>query len=147
MKILVTLPRDRRLAGHLFVVDDAGEVALAVDARGKADNARAAKAGNPSRDPTRPYGDTPSGAYAPTRLVVFAPPHPRLGRAWFPIEGGGGDALQARLNGRTGLGIHGGRGDGALVATYGCVRLRDRDMKRVAELALGRTVEVEVRDL
>ena len=57
----------------------------------------------------------------------------------------GGDALMAESLGRSGLLIHGGttgtekywRGKGALRATHGCIRLSNKDVKKLMELIYG----------
>ncbi len=55
-------------------------------------------------------------------------------------------ARKAELKGRTGLGIHGGRGDAVLKATHGCVRLKDRDMADFARIAGKLRFTVEIRE-
>jgi hypothetical protein len=137
LKIRITLPPDRTLPGRLTYAQ------ITVPCLGKADNARAAVHGNPKRNPVHPWGDTPTGRYAPARAVWFATRTP-LGEAWLPLEGVHGDALTARHNGRTGLGIHAGRGSGRLVPTYGCVRLRARDFYAMLSEAGERRIEVEI---
>lgn len=95
---------------------------------GKADNRRAAEHGNPDRDPVRPYGDTPLGRYD-GKVVRFDLPDKVLGEAWIKLDPKSGEALAGLGNGRSGLGIHGGRGDEKLMPTLGCVRMYDRDFK------------------
>src|SRR3989442_355748 len=64
MRIDVELPTDRARPGKLTLKDDQGHVlAGPFDVLGKADNGRAAQEGNPTRDSTRSYGDTPTGTY------------------------------------------------------------------------------------
>lgn len=151
-RIHVYLPKDRNDAGWLNLAGPDGALRLYnIPCRGKADNERAAREGNPSRDPTRPYGDTPSGTYDPERIVQFDPPHHRLGRWFLPLRGAGGgasgDALLADERGRTGLGIHAGRGDGRLITTYGCLRLHDRDMAEIAAIVGAELVTVTIEDI
>lgn len=147
MFINVFLPRDRTRPGYLHLFDSDGERLLAeVPCRGKADNQQAAKNGNPTRNPTRPYGDTPAGVYMPSRVTRYDPPHKTFGKYAILLEGEAGDALKARENGRSGLAIHGGRGDGRLIATYGCIRVRDSDMQRLVDAIGDRQVIVEVVD-
>ena len=93
---------------------------------GKSDNGTAARNSNPARNPLFPWGDLPIGEFEKTRAVWFDK-KTRLGEAWIPIEGVAGDALEAKKNGRYGLGIHAGRGSGQLVPTHGCLRLLARD--------------------
>lgn len=147
-RIIAFLPVNRAAQGwlHLFGHDGA-KLTANIPVRGKADNARAAAAGNAGRDPTLPYGDTPSGVYAPSRILPLAPPHPRIGALFLPLEGASGDAHLAKLRGRTGLGLHAGRGDGNLVATYGCLRVRDCHMAEIYDIVGGDEVLVTVHDV
>lgn len=126
-RIVIKLPADRTQEGILVLYRDDLTVSV-MRCLGKADNQRAAEAGNPHRDPILPYGDTPLGAYAPASLEILNPPHPRMGSYVIPLTGIGGDA-KAAMAARAGLAIHAGRGDERLVPTYGCVRLLDRDIE------------------
>lgn len=147
-RLVVLLPRDRAKAGVLTLFDDAGELMFpGAPCLGKADNARAAKEGNPLRSPRMPYGDTPAGEYAPARVEIFAAPHARLGRGWIPLHGETGAALAAVRNGRTGLGIHAGRGDGALVPTFGCLRVSDSTFDRLVQAIGDDQVRVTIEDM
>lgn len=147
LAIRVSLPVNRWNEGRLRLYSAGGELLLDVPARGKADDSAAALSGNPSRDPTRPYGDTPAGSYAPVSVMRRKEITPGIGAAWIPMEGATGDALKARMNGRRGLGIHGGRGDQELVATKGCIRLRDSDFARLADIMAGGVAALEVMDI
>ena len=132
-RIDISLPLSRPRPGMLVLSNTEGRPLLPpFFCLGKADNARATRAGNPDRDPTKPYGDTPAGVYAETSLVKFGAAHRRLGRAWIPIDGAEGQALRAVEGGRTGLGIHAGRGNDRLIPTYGCVRMLDREFDLLA---------------
>jgi len=145
-KLLVLLPKDRTLTGMLHSIQEDGQIAFSAPCRGKADNGRAVKENNPERKPVLPYGDTPSGRYKMTSPIPLQS-NPRLGRWFIPMKGMTGDAAAAANYGRTGLGIHAGRGDDELIATYGCVRLRDSDMDKLAAL-LGKTkFTIEVMDI
>ena len=62
MILRVTLPRNRNIPGELVALDDDGYVIHQCPVLGKADNARAAAAGNPTRNPLLPFGDTPRGS-------------------------------------------------------------------------------------
>lgn len=146
MQIRIDLPKNRYNPGRLAVVDDNGETAFVCDCLGKADNQRAARADNPDRDPTLPYGDTPTGTYETTQITMFAERHRSLGDGWIVLEGTGGDALTAAEKGRTGLGIHAGRGDDRLVPTYGCVRVLDRDFKMLTDLLYGERFSVVISE-
>lgn len=117
---------------------------MAGRARGKADNGRAAREGNPARSSILPYGDAPLGDYADSTVVKTH--NVRLGHSWIPIVGISDDALKAAENGRTGLGIHAGRSDtdGNLVATYGCVRLDVIDFGRLADILGEEPVSIRI---
>ncbi|WP_316978033.1 L,D-transpeptidase [Shumkonia mesophila] len=145
--LFVNLPRNRWMPGtaHLFGPD--GKPVLDnMPCRGKADNKRAAEALNPTRDPARPWGDTPTGTYAPALVTRFDPPHRTFGRYAILLEGVSGQALAAKVNGRTDLAAHGGRGNDNLMATYGCLRLHDRDMEAVAEAVGDDLVTTEIHE-
>lgn len=148
--LLIALPKDREIAGwgHLFDAD--GKIAHSFPARGKADSQKASAKGNQDRFTRHPFGDTPSGRYAVTRIVAVGDPElaktTRLGSHWIPLTGSDGDAFNAWRLGRTGLGIHGGRGED-LVVTYGCVRVRDSDMTKLRDLIGGEEVLPIIEDI
>lgn len=144
LSVIVTLPKNRWNTGLIRVEEPGGKELFASLCRGKADGQNAAKHGNPDRDPTLPWGDTPTGDYLQTRLIEFAEPT-QLGDAWVPIEGVSGAAAAAKQNGRTGLGIHAGRG-AKLMATYGCVRLRQSDFDRFADVVGDNRLAVRVQE-
>lgn len=147
-RIQIFLPKDRAKPGFLHVFDEDGRSLLAnVECLGKADNGMARREGNARRDPTLPYGDAPSGRFAPTRLSLFVRKHRRMGIGWIPLDGDDGQALEAKDNGRYGLGIHAGRGDERLVPTYGCIRVTDRDFDRLVQKISVRPVIVTVEDI
>lgn len=154
-RIQVTLPRDRWYPGTLTLRDAEGKRILAgIPCYGKADSGRAQVEGNPSRDPTKPYGDTPSGIYEPAKVLLFDPAHHRMGRWAILLEGVSGDALAARQNGRKDLAVHAGRGNydptrekGGLMATYGCLRLADDHMESLVGLIGDEEVEVTIEDI
>ena len=145
MKLTINLTQDRAFNGLFTLCDTDGVLLASGRARGKADNGRAIKEGNPSRDSTLPFGDTPTGCYAPTRIRKTRPGS-RMGEYWFHIEGISGDALKARENGRVGLGVHAGREDtkGWIAATHGCTRLGDTDFKDVHRIVGDSLVSIEV---
>jgi hypothetical protein len=155
-KISITLPADRTKQGRLWLFMDEGLVGLAdIPCLGKADNARAALEGNPSRDPLKPYGDTPTGRYRAVKAEERKPPHHRMGRYVIPLIGHAGDALLATsprdgLPTRTGLYIHGGpaeaKYDAGLVPTLGCIRLRNRDIAMLFAKLDGMPVEIEIEE-
>ncbi len=133
--LTVFLPKDRVKMGWFNLLASDDHLLLTGPARGKADNKRAIKAGNPTRDPIKPYGDTPSGEFHACGPVLFSQPHARLGVGWIPLRGKSGDALKAETEGgREGLGLHAGRGDDMLMATYGCIRVTDTDFDLIDKL-------------
>lgn len=111
----------------MFWAEDVGGELLfgPIRARGEADNQNAAKHDNIIEDPTRVGGDHPAGLYLVTQIVPFTPASPTYGPAFVRLDPLGGEALEAKLNGRTGIGIHGGDlgVNESLRATYGCLRL------------------------
>lgn len=142
------LPTDRRLPGFLRVWNENSHHRLYdIPCRGKADNARAAAKGNPERDPALPWGDLPSGVYKLTRVTRYDPPHRTFGATAILLDGLTGDAFSAAKNGRTGLAIHGGRGSDRLMATYGCLRLFDRDMELLTGFFGNALIHLEVMDV
>lgn len=154
ISIMIDLPVNRNLPGVLRVIAPsyygAGpdkQLLPDMACRGKADNRAAAAECNPERNPLRPWGDTPSGDYHATRIELFEARHSSLGVGWIPLTGASGDALQAMENGRSGLGIHAGRGNGALMATHGCVRIRDRDFDALVRVLAGKKFDVVIRDI
>ena len=146
MKLDIILPRNRIYAGFFTLTTRHKHLLLAGRARGKADNRRAVREGNPSRSSLLPYGDAPLGEYADSRVIKTH--NARLGHSWIPIVGTSGDALKAVENGRTGLGIHAGRSDtdGNLVATYGCVRLDVIDFERLAGILDDDPVSIRISE-
>lgn len=132
MKILVKLPNNRRVQGVLEVVDDTGEVLFSCPCLGRADQARADKAGNHERDPKKKDGDTPLGKYRAVVEPAF-PSTPNNLRSYGPyrtikLTGVEGDALEA-MKLRSGLRVHAGDDGpgGALRPTEGCIRLHNQD--------------------
>lgn len=147
MLIRVKLPKDRRQIGELAVLDVDALVLHGIECRGKADNGTATARGNPSRTTTMPYGDTPSGRWHGCQVTKLPQPADGIGGAWIPLEKPwSGDAVQAQINGRRGLAIHAGRGNDALMATKGCIRVRDRDFARLCEVLGDKIFDVEVID-
>lgn len=157
LTIHVFLPANRELPGFLRVYgpDKIGAqlitselvVPYDIPCRGKADNRQAIKAENPDRDPTKPYGDAPSGIFLPSRISRFTPPRKTFGRWAIRLEGQSGQALEAKEGGRTGLAIHGNRGDIKLMATYGCIRVFERDMEILSKTIGDASVVVTVFEI
>ncbi|MGD8325520.1 MAG: hypothetical protein PVF65_01265 [Sphingomonadales bacterium] len=146
-KLLILLPKDRRIHGQLFCLGPQGEILFDCPALGKADSSRARHKDNPTRSPVLPYGDTPCGNYRPSEVIPLHPAHPRIGELWIPLEGEDGDAALAHSKGRRGLGIHAGRGDDRLVPTFGCVRLLDQDMQHIHQLAGQHQFKISIEEL
>src|SRR5574341_1177802 len=124
MKVFSRLPPTRYNAGELWVLDHEGRRLFGpVRARGEADNRGAAIQGNPAEDPAQLYGDHPAGLYRV--IAIEQKDHETYGPYFLLLDPLEGEALEAKLHGRAGLGIHGGRlhGDGRLRETYGCLRL------------------------
>lgn len=143
----VYLPTNRWLPGFARLFGPDGERRLYdLPCRGKADNKKAAANGNPDRDPTRPWGDTPAGRYEPARVLEFNPRKSTFGRYAILLEGISGPAFDAKENGRTELAIHGNRGSDRLVATYGCLRMFERDIALLAEIIGREFVQAEIVD-
>jgi hypothetical protein len=132
------LPINRALLGTIQAENDEGKIlAGPFPARGKADNQDAAAHQNPERYPTRPYGDHPYGEYRVQNVVLKPVPAHSFGPVFFLLDPERGDALSAKLLGRTGLGIHGGDpGSGAntLRATDGCLRTTNEAMLALVAL-------------
>jgi len=135
MKLFARLPANRYEAGELWA-EKANErrVFGPVRARGEADNTGAATHDNPGENPTQLYGDHPAGLY---RVVAvedkgFA----KYGPAFLLLDPQEGEALEGKLHGRSGIGIHGGRlhADGRLRETFGCLRIDNRAMEDLAAL-------------
>ncbi|MBI4907497.1 MAG: L,D-transpeptidase [Acidobacteria bacterium] len=151
--ITVTLQRDRTKTGTLTVTSAAGAtLAGPFDALCKADNAAAAARGNPSRDPTKSYGDTPTGKYR--GFVSALARTPVNDRTYGPqsvitLDPVSGQAKTAKENGRWGLLIHGGalNAAGKLRPTFGCVRVSNTSMQiLLGKLPGGEKIEVVVSE-
>src|SRR5260370_10545608 len=128
MRIQVVLKQNRIQLGQLTVLDDDAAVLFGpVPCLCKADNQEAAQHGNPARDSTRSFGDTPTGDYSIAELVT----HPKGDTTLHTyraspsalLDPQSGDALTAKTNGREGLMIHGGApsANRGLRPTHGCV--------------------------
>jgi lipoprotein-anchoring transpeptidase ErfK/SrfK len=151
LKILVSLPVDRTQLGTLTVVDDQGEVLVGpFPCDGKSDNEAAIEAGNPTRNPELPFGDTPLGEYtgalrreadSPAAERSFGPPDESgaIPIVALSAQQGPTQAWRAFLNHRTGLAIHCGdpNGQGGLRPTHGCIRLSNVDDHAMMLATLG----------
>ena len=141
LKIDVTFPDNRDFTGKLSLRDETGKViAGPFFAYGRSDGATAAKHGNPSRNSLLKYGNTPTGDYRVPVIVNTGAGTNYGSRSYGPhealvLEPTGGQALESKINGRTGLMIHGGDpgANGRLRATHGCVRLSNDDMRKLLD--------------
>lgn len=143
MKIEVELPTDRKKTGTLKLVSTTSGLVLfgPVAVLGRAARNTAAANGNPNGDALLPFGDTPVGTYNVPAIVAnggsTSRPVAQYGQSGsIRLDPVGGDALQAKNNGRTGLLIHAGRhayssviDPKALKPTNGCIRMRDWDLQ------------------
>lgn len=135
MRIEITLPRDRTQPGRLVVFGPNGTQLGSFPALGKADNQEAARRGNPTRNPLRPFGDTPTGTWS-AKVGKVMPDTSTYGlHPVIYLWPTGGDALTSHspLNRRTGIWLHGGSlgAAGQLRPTYGCIRVHDGTMARL----------------
>lgn len=135
-RIIITLPKDRSKLGELklFGVGQMPATDTPVF-RCPCLGRSAGAATNPSRDPLKYRGHTPTGDYAVTFVTALARPIAGIGSLWIGLDPVGGQAQAAEDAGRTGLGIHGGRGDDVYKMTHGCIRLLDKDMVALAKIA------------
>lgn len=133
MNILVKLPHDRTQEGQIFL-----NGVLLGRCRGKADGQEAAKHGNPSRDPRRPYGDHPDGV---SKVFEVRDCTPEQAHSYGPRkiclmpQDGDAKVREDAEAGWSGLEAHGGdpQPDGVgLRATYGCLRLPNNVAKYLA---------------
>jgi len=139
MKLTVFLHKDRTNPGVIILTDGAN-IAWRAPCYGKSDNTRAKEAGNPERNPLRPFGDIPAGEWK-GRIVPASGP----GRVYGPhkrilLTAVSGDALIAMSpknkdgdGDRYNILIHGGalNAAGWFRPTYGCLRLTDDDEKEL----------------
>ena len=111
----------------------------------KADNGAADAAGNPTRDPRKRQGDTPTGKYAVTLGAICIPERSYGPNPVLHIVPTGGDGLvRAKAEGippaLLGLMVHGGQlaEDGkSLRPTHGCIRLDDASMQTLDGMVAG----------
>ncbi len=144
--IKIELPKNRYEDGKLWLCNSRGaQIMAAISCLGKADNARAIKANNKSRNSVEPYGDTPTGIYKKSKIVIFKERHRSIGHGWIALSGLSGKAAIAS-NKRTGLGIHGGRGSIKLIPTYGCVRILDHDFDALYNAVGDNDIYVEINE-
>ena len=145
MRITVTLPHLRALPGRLNLND------FECICLGKADNDAASAHGNPSRDPTRAFGDTPCGTYGIAVGTVEQPEHAYGPHPVIHIVPLTGDGIERARNERMqpyqlGLLIHSGplNAAGQLRPTHGCLRVHDDDQAKLVEMLAGQQATLEV---
>jgi hypothetical protein len=113
----------------VLALHDGERMVFSCPCLGRADALNAAQAGNPTRDPLRRNGDTPTGQYTGRIERHAMEPERNYGKCP-PIRliPTGGDALIAHNNGRRGLLIHGGHlwPNGIMRPANGCVRVEDK---------------------
>lgn len=151
--VIVTVPKDRREPGTLLVTDEAGGVLHRCQCLAKSDSQYALQHGNPSRDPTKAGGDTPTGLWQLTTIDERSEGEGlNMGRwvIWLGLPLGGiavnGDARIAEANGRRELAIHAGRGNDRLVPTHGCIRILDHDAEALHQAIGTDDVQVQVQE-
>ena len=144
-KITIILPAGRKFSGTLTLRDEKGAVMFSCAALGRAAN----HAGNPGRDALKYRGDTPAGKYALTFISHLPHPVTGIGDLWITLDPDNfydTPARRAELNGRRGLGIHGGRGNLVFKPTHGCIRLLDKDISTLAMIAGKLRFTVEIKE-
>lgn len=136
LKLYSRLPASRYDAGLLWGEISNEMVYGHVRCRGEADNTQAAAHNNVIEDPTKAYGDHPSGVYLISDVVPVTPPNDMYGPYFLRLKPVSGQCLEAATNGRRGFGIHGGRlhNDGRLRETYGCLRVDNRSVLELVAL-------------
>lgn len=163
LQVLVELKPDRRRVGRLRLLGPGARGSAGgprdlfrCRALGLADMATALKAGNPSRDSRKPFGDAPCGAWTGCRLVTRAKfaPNDGIGPRWIPLHHtlAADEATRHLLNPRRPmcrweLGIHAGWGNGHLMLAQGCIRVRDEDFDRLAALLGDATFDVRILEI
>lgn len=128
------------MAGSLQLEDTEGKLLAGPwPCRGKADGDEAAKHNNKERYPTRPFGDHPYGEYIIKNVIKGPVPESSFGPMFLLLDPIKGDALTAKILGRTGLGVHGGApgvGKNLLRATDGCLRTTNEAMVALEQFSL-----------
>ena len=157
MKILISLPENRLGYGQWSLLDDDGKIQLGLFVcYGKADSAMAAAKGNPTRDPKKQFGDTPTGEYVGSLgYVVDTPDNQhayglpddsgKIPVIWLTPLPGDTDVWKRQLSEdedaglavvqhvNMGLAIHTGppNASGGLRPTFGCCRTWQKDFSLV----------------
>lgn len=156
IRLFAKLPHDRTAEGTLWAVEDARLVVGPDRCCGKADNQAAIAHGNPTRDPLKPFGDTPCGVYRIIEVdrISDKEQNQHFGPVFLKLRPVAGDAARSGSeHNRSGFGIHGGPllEDGQLRPTNGCLRTGDAFVLILADLIeaefnAGRDVFFEVSE-
>ena len=139
MTLRAILSRNRNLVGKLIAFDDGTVLKIfECPVLGKADNARAKREGNPTRDPLLRFGDTPTGIWLCRKQGPVSPASTYGAHPVITMSPVSGDALRAST--RSGIWLHGGapgRNEATklLRPTFGCLRVSDNDMGQIWILA------------
>lgn len=144
--VTITVHQDRKQSATLTLIDERGATLFSCLCLARS----AGHTSNPSRDPLHYRGDTPIGRYALTHVSRLPQPVTGIGTLWCPLDPNDfydSQARRAELNGRTGLGIHAGRGNVFRKPTHGCVRLLDKDMEDFARIAGKTRFTVEIKEV
>lgn len=145
-ELRANFPRGRAQDGTLAAYADGVMIAGPWPCNGRAAGDEARRRGNPSRDPRLAYGDHPLGEWAVVVVEVKPESLRRTYGRWFArLRAVSGEAIEATLAGRAGIGIHSGAldvsdidGDGDttdLRRTHGCLRTTDEAMTWIAGAA------------
>jgi hypothetical protein len=130
------IPANREKLGSCELVSSECELVLGpFICLARSDNQKAARAMNPTRDPLKPFGDTPAGLYRvsiepPGEIFAYGPGRRLL------FQGIGGPAKEA-MHVRSGIMAHGGKLNPkytwwqGLRPTYGCIRHLDADLEQI----------------
>lgn len=151
MKLIATFPTDRAKLGTLEAFDNRDARIGSWPCFGKADNATAAKKGNPSRNPERPFGDTPLGEWTVNVGGINKDKATYGPHQVFMLWPTAGQALVAYNQWkRSGIWLHGGdlNAAGQLRPTYGCIRVANATMAELHEIVrrLGKFTTLETKE-
>ncbi len=141
LTLKIDLWKDRMRLGAAHITSAAGEELLTgLECLGVADNQAAIAHGNPSKDPLRPFGNTPVGLYHGVIIgaAVGDPNGYGTERRILIVPKSGPCVLaEAEPNNRAGLLCHGGalnpnyKAWHGLRPTFGCIRFSDMGMKAI----------------
>jgi hypothetical protein len=147
--IFFNLQRNRMLPGKAYIVDADGQVLLGPwSGLGCCDSTAAAAHENPTCDPLKSWGNTPTGDYDVTALLnhgtLEANVHSYGPWDTLMLDGRSGDAYAAThgTGVRSGLEAHAGdpSAAGGLRVTHGCLRSFNADQKALAEFVKAKGV-------